>query len=153
MTDSELVALVGAVNEAGRQGNRLYETLAERFRPLVGKQVLKKDGTVMEKYKELLPEMPLMPSLVHICRESSIYSLMWRVRTTAFIPGTSDHQQHSLTVYVARISNGVLTEINDHPRFKVDYDFEEVKEAQAKVKSAKKRLEDAEAELYPFPPW
>jgi len=144
-----LTANVRAVNRANEYGATLYRTLAELFRPLVGTQVLKKDGTLLAKIKALLPELPCTAAL-HVYKHGSECGLAWVVKTSEMIGDTCSCVYHESTVYVGDLQAGVLTAISTPFQGRTNYSVSEVEKARKRYEEARQAAEEARNALYPF---
>lgn len=152
--NSALDAKVKAVNLANQRGIELYKKLVEIFRPLIGKQVLKANDTLMKKYTDLLPKWPYLAleTNVTIYRYSSAYSLVWVVKACISDnptgPGIAHYAEAS--VYIGSIRDGVLVEISSPFEARTDYNAADVEAAREKYRIAKKASDDAFSALHPF---
>ena len=66
--------------------------------------------------------------------------------------GSESHSSHDGTVYIGRISNGILTELMNFPEssYRTDRTVAEVTALREKVRQAKAALSKAQSELSPF---
>src|SRR5581483_4429100 len=97
-----LKAKVKAVNAAHKHAIVLHQALTEVFRPLVGQQVLKATGDLLQKVEKLLPPNLTQVGLfgLHVYRHRSDYSLAWTVKTCEQIEGAGSCLYYEHTVYV-----------------------------------------------------
>lgn len=145
--ESILKARVTGVNRAHVYASQLSVTLSEIFRPLVEQKLFKVDGTLLEKYKKLLPEFPNTVSL-HVYKHTSDYSLAWGVKTCEEVEGIAYY--YEVIVYVGNMLNGVLVDISAPFKGRTDYTPEEITTKRETYCQAKKACDDAQSALYPF---
>jgi hypothetical protein len=147
-----LAARVRIVNRAHTVANELAAVLKQRFAPLVGKKVEKAGGQILEKYKNLLPEMPNDHNLM-VYKHASNYSLAWTVKASETVPvqGHGHAYYYEVTFYVGDMQGDVLTGITKHETaFRTDWTVEEVLGNREAFKVAQKAFEEARSALYPF---
>jgi hypothetical protein len=156
MNTERLAAKVRAVNAANKIANELYLLLKTNFEPLLGKPILKQDGSLLAKYDHLKPAHDFMRGENAgqvIYRLSSKYSLAWCVKTCEQIEGTCTCLYHEVVVYVGDLTGTVLAKMSnpqhDHKR-RTDYTAEEIIGLREKYEAAKKVADDAQSALYPF---
>lgn len=158
--DSELSAKVAARNEVNALANRSFPDAVEALRPFIGQKVCKVDGSLMEKIKKALPPtMSANGSEAHSWYSTGHgYNLVLNVKTAACSKGkgwTQSNQYQTAhyaesTVYLAHLSNGVLTGLYDAPNFKTDYSEEFVRDARQEVERADKARRAAESKIHHF---
>lgn len=150
---SALAAKVAAVNSANAYANEIFPLLVIALAPFVGQQVEKAAGGLLEKVKRVLPLFPNTVAL-SVYRNLSNYSLAWTVRTCA---GYGEHScvYHETTVYIAKLSGGVLEPWDGAPfePFRTDYTEAEVLTLRAANEAAKRAASAAASALYPFGEW
>lgn len=144
----DLKAYIVATNKANQYANELYEQLAPIFTPLVGLKIEKVNGSLLEKYKTLLPQFPNTPSF-RIFRHFSEYNLAWNVEVME--KGNNSWETATDILYLADIKNHVLTRLYEHPQLRTNYTYEEIQHKQEIYKQLKKDLQQAKQDLYPFP--
>ena len=145
-----LEAKVGAVNRANDAANRWGPVLRESVRPFVGAQVVKKAGGLLDKVKKALPTLP-NDAWLQVYRHVSDYSLAWTFKSCVMIGETHGCLYHEVTVYVGKLSHGVLTELESSEfKGRTDYTVDEVLQKRAAYESAKKAADDARSNLHPF---
>ena len=148
-----LAARVRAVNRANEFGRGLFVALTNIFEPLVGQKILKADGTLLEKFKKLLPPLPCTDGL-HVYRHSSNYSLAWTVKTCEQIKDTHNCVYHEVVVYVGDLRGQLLEKLVTHQfdekTYRTDYTADEVKAKRAAYDEAKRLADEARSALYPF---
>ncbi len=156
MSSAKLEARVKAVNKANAYALELYNTLVPIFEPLVGTQILKVDGTLMQKVKNKLPELP-NTAWLSVHRMSSSYSLTYVVKVTEYVKSEiahhSDHHISSETyVQIGELKDGTLEKMAAacNSRGRTDYTAEEVEAKRAAYVEAKKALDAAQSALCPF---
>ena len=142
-----LAAKVRAVNAANNKANELYPLLKESLFPFLGKQVLKKDGTILEKVKKALPILPKNTNSMMIHQNCTRYSLVWKVKTCTFGDCCANHET---TVYVGVLSDGILTNFENWVEMKTNYTVEEIENYRAKYEELKSALNHISGKLYPF---
>lgn len=140
-----LPTMVNAVNQAHKYANELHKTLTDIFKNFVGQKVITKEGKLVAKIN--LPSLPCTPSL-HVFKESSNYSLVYKVRT--FVCDTNGSSTYETAVYIGRISDGFLTELCDYEECKDNYTLEQVKALIESYQEKQKAAEQAKSLLYPF---
>lgn len=144
----KLAAKVKSLNACNVEAMKWHSVLVEIFRPLVGKPILKADGSLLAKYKALLPEFPCSPSF-HVWRHSSNYSLAWTVRV-----GVSEAEHtwsfSDVTVYIGDLNGAVLADLKPSPQFRTDYTVLEVELLRIDFKKKQDAFENARSALYPF---
>lgn len=145
--DKVLAARVKGVNRAHDYANKLYARLVPTFKPMVGTKIFKVDGTLLQKIKEQLPELPCTPGL-HVHKNSSDYSLSFSVRTSEDVNGLAYY--HSVSVYIGDVRNGVLEKIANPHEFRTDFTVEEIAEKRTKYNLAKQAYDNAKSALFPF---
>lgn len=148
MRAMRLVAKVKAVNRAHEYAHKLYAQLVPIFKPLVGQKILKADGTLLAKYDKLLPELPCFGNL-RVYRHKSDYSLGWTISTDET---DSPHTclYYDVTVYIGRLSRGVLESIEEPFNGRTDYTVEEVDQKRAAYTEAQKVADACKSALHPF---
>lgn len=150
MADEKLVAKVKAVNRANEEASKMFPLLAESLKPFLGKQVIKKEGGLLEKVKKVLPALPNDVRL-QVFRHTLSCSLAWTVKTCEMIGQTHTCLYHEVTVYVGELDRGVLVRFESHPfNGRTDYTAEEVESLRAQYAAAKKLADIARNNLHPF---
>jgi len=155
-THNDLVAKVKAVNMANAYANELLAKLTEFFRPYVGKDILKNDGSLLAKIKGAMPDFP-SDNDMSVYFHTSPYSLAWTVITCVSSPRQEDYSiavYHETTVYIGDIQGKTLTKLcesyQDKPDFRSDYTVEEVLRDREEAKVAKEAYDKAKGKLYLF---
>ena len=143
-----LACRVVAVNNAYKYANTLYDFLAEKFLPLVGKKILKADGQLLAKYEVKLPSS-MSRATFTTYRISSDYSLVWRVSACEFMP-PGGCMYHSVSVYIGSLDSSILTGISPPPAYRVDYTVDEIVALREAYKIAQNLVDKAKSALYPF---
>lgn len=137
-----------AVNATNKLALEFYPKLAAAFRPLIGKKILKADGTFLEKYKGLLPELPNTPSM-RVYRYSSDYSLIWRAECTAWVG--NNHSSHTVSMYIGELTGDILKEIVPFVEDRrTDWTTEEVVKMVEDMEVKRQAYEDARSPCYLF---
>lgn len=151
---NKLEANVDAVNRAHAYANYIDPILRAIFEPFVGQKILKQDGTLMEKYRKLVPAFENTNSLC-VFKRSTDYSLAWTVRTCSIYPESSHHSAfyYEITVYICDINGAVLSGMcATRPDAKADYKVEDIQKIRQEVKEAEKALDAIKRKLGPFTP-
>lgn len=147
--EEKLACKVGAVNRANAYSKEIYALLNPIFTPLVGKQILKVDGSLLAKYAALVPKFEYSTDL-HVYRQRSDYSLAWVVKTCEPLPPGSC-MYHEAVVYIGDLRGQTLEKLSIHPfDLRSDYTVEEITQKRLNFERAKKELQEARSELYPF---
>ncbi len=149
MNANYLKAKIEAVNEANAYAADLYTILSARFAPLVGKKILKADGTLLAKYADLAADLPCEVR-VSVYRNVSNYTLGWTVKTCVSVP-PHGCVYHETTVYIGNLTNhDTLKSIVEPAEYRIDYTAAEVIAKRVALKNARQAMETARTELYPF---
>ena len=139
---------VQAVNAANKMALELYPKLVEVFQPLVGKKILKADGTILEKYKKLMPELPNTPSMM-VYRYSSDYNLIWKVDAKVWVD--ERYNSHEVSIYVGELTGDTLKAITlPVEERRTDWTTEEVVKLVEDMEAKKKVYEDARSKCWLF---
>lgn len=146
-----LAAKVAAVNAANEAANELRPVLLATFAPFMGQKILKTDGTLLEKVRKIVPELPGTVAL-SVYRHSTSYSLVYYVKTCH---GYGEHScvYHEAAVYVGELDGATLKPlppVNPQPNFRTDYTEAEIFDLRQKCKAAKEAARAAESALFPF---
>lgn len=151
--ENTLAARVKAVNAANAYAMKLYPVLMDFFRPLLGQQILKVDGTLLKKIEAAMPAFPdsgVSQNRLHVYRNTSDYSLAWTVKTCESIEGASSCVYHEIAVYVGGLSGGTLKDFYAPPDLRSDYKVEDVKAARAAYEAAQRTADNLKSALHPF---
>ncbi len=147
---NELAAQVRAVNRANDYANKLYPTLAAFFRPLIGDKVTKSDGSLLQKFEKLLPEMPHTRE-VTVYYHRSDYSLAWTVKTCENVEQAETCVYHEVTVYVCDLRNGRIEKMSNHfGALRTDYTVEEIESKRENCRILEKAYSAAKSALDGF---
>jgi hypothetical protein len=148
-SDDKLAAKVEVVNFVNIQAKFMYSRLVQFFTPLVGSLVCKKDGGLLAKVEKQLPK-GLFPntSIFRIYRHSSEYHLAWTVWVSKSVNGCVG--SHDVTVYVGRLTDGVLMELCESFVGRMDWTPREVVAKREAYWAAKRAAEDFKEAFYPF---
>lgn len=149
MSEAALNAKVKAVNHAHEVAHEVYRRFREALQPYLGQNVTKKDGTLLKKVADKMPEFPHQHDLM-VYRNSSDYTLSWTVKTNEHIEGTHGCLYYERTVYIADIRDGVIEKFYDDFEARTDYTADEIKEKRAAFDKAEKALQEAKSALWPF---
>ncbi len=146
----ELPQKVQAVNTANKYGiERVYPEMLAALLPFTGKAVFKVTGGYFQKVANVLPEFDHRYNL-NVTRYNSDYSIMYQVFASVQVPNTTHTVSHTASVYVAKLSNGAITEFYDPPDFRCDYDVEQVKNQIVEYNRLKELAERAKSGLHNF---
>ncbi len=145
--NANLAAKVTAVNNANSFANDIAPKLAEAFKPLVGKKIVKADGSLLAKYTDLVPKFPCN-GVVTVYRHRSAYRLAWVVKWCATAAGIAHYAE--AYVYVGELKGDILTKIDEPDNLPHAYTVEKIEKARADYKVAKAAAEAALANLHPF---
>ena len=149
-----LEAKVIAHNRANEVANELHPKLVEIFEPYLGQKITKKDGGLLKKIADQLPESryhDAYPSpTVMFYLNNSNYSLSFTVKTCAQILDSHGCVYAESTVYVGRFQDGEFSEITPLDTKRTDYNADEVTQLREAYKVAERAARDAESKLYPF---
>ena len=147
--DATLTAKVIAVNKANAKANDLYDTLTNIFSPLVGKRVVKFDGTLIRSVEKLIPK-PLDGDGIYVSNNSGGVRLEWRVQASEQIEGKGYAVYHRAKVLVGWLRHDTLDSISLPNKLRTDYTVEEVQD-KLKAYLADKIIADTRLEaLKPF---
>jgi hypothetical protein len=147
--EDRLKARVRAVNAANLYAAELYKKLVAVFEPFVGQKILKADGTLLAKIEPLVKalNLPNTPKL-SVYRHSSDYSLAWTVKTSEWTQEYTVY--HEVVVYIGDLGLQTLKGITPPYDHAFNYTAEDVAAKRKAYEAAKKVMEDARSELYPF---
>lgn len=144
----ELAAKVAAVNLAHKAANELHPVLAEYFRPLVGQTITKKDGTLLERIKKLLPKFNISPN-ISVFGSGSRYSLSFTIKTVMNY-GTHFCTYYEVNLFIGNMRNGVLTDMEAVIERPTNYTVEDVLEKRAAAKRALTAYHEARSDCDVF---
>lgn len=153
---SQLEAQVAAWNKVNARANELAVTLADAFRPLLGKKIIVNGGGLMEKYKHLCPPRQNAISEVGVdaCHSNNLFSLHWHVKASERYfnaRGDTFTCYAETSVSVGRIADHILTEVETPcTDRRTDYTADEVRRLREEVEAAEKAFHQAENALSPF---
>lgn len=142
-----LEADVKARNRANAYAHQLYKDLVEVFTPLVGQNILKKDGTLRKFVK--LPDFPNSQTDLMVYKDIGDYSLAFVVKTKEPC-GEFSYLYREAVVYVGSLQDGVLVELSSPFTGRTDYTVQEIESKRQVYKAAKKIADDARDDLFPF---
>ena len=150
---SALAAKVAAVNMAHEYANELRPILLAAFAPYVGQKILKTDGTLLQKVRETLPELPSHAGL-SVFRRSESYSLVYTVKTCVSY-GEHSCTYHEVSLYLYRFDGVTLAPWNgcQWENLRTDHTEAEVFALRQANTAAKEAASRAAAALYPFGEW
>lgn len=147
-----LTARVKVMNGANKIANEMYVILAKKFAPLVGKKILKADGTLMAKYADLEPpangDSQGFES-VRYYRDSSRYALGWSVYVCCKF-AEDERQTAERIIRVGELAGDVLKNICEPPAHPTNYTVEDVLAKRERFRIAEKEYNEAKSALFPF---
>jgi hypothetical protein len=152
----KLEAEIHAVNLANFYGEKLSKLLVEFFTPLVGQKILKKDGSLLEKLIEKLPEFPPIKgnpgqhehATITTYKDSSKYNLSWYVKVCQpLLPNSCVYR--TVCVYVGELDNCVLKSMYEST-WKYDYKLEEVISKIKAYEEAQSLADNLKIAVHPF---
>lgn len=152
----KLLGTIAAVNAAHAEALRLFPILSAIVAPWVGHKILKVDGTLLEKYRRQIPDLPNTPTL-HVYRRSSDYNLIWMAKASGVTSG-DPKGLHTVCYYECPIPVGVLDRgildrvYPDAPAYRTDYTYHGVVALQAQYKAAQAEADRLANALCPFTP-
>ncbi len=149
MSTSALPAHVKAVNRAHTIANHLQPLLQAAVKPWIGKQIYKIDGSLFAKFEKSLDGLLPNDSKVITYRYRSEYSLMWIVKVSE-PTGDCGCLYYEASMYIGKVSKGVLESLCDLHHYREDFTVEEVQARRNAYEAAKKALLAATSDLYPF---
>jgi len=155
-----LAARCAAFNRANTEANRLAPLYLAALAPFVGKQVIKAAGGFLEKVKAVFPKTahPDTPGRADGCTvwESSGagYSLTFTVKTCELSASRSPDCQignyAEACVYVAELSNGVLTKLCPLQPRRTDYSPDQIAALRKEAERTREAARNAESACHPF---
>jgi hypothetical protein len=155
------LARVQAINLCAMFHNIFLKTLQDNFAPHVGEKILKVDGTLLEKFKKLMPKIEDYKELaslkdaratLHFYRLNSDYSLGLCVRVDVFHDDRvgGNHESFESTAYVGDLRGQILEKLSLPSWHKSDYSPEEIF-AQFKIaEELAEKARQAESVMSPF---
>lgn len=149
MNTRNLNAKVKAVNKVNALYNEYGPKLIAFFTPYIGMAVFKKEGDLLQKIRNTLPNMPSEMNR-QVWFSKSNYTLNFGVRATA--PDDDGHgcTSHEATIYVGEIRDGILNKMMEFEPRRADYTFEEIVALREDCETKKAAYEKAKDKLYPF---
>jgi hypothetical protein len=152
--ETSLDAKVQAQNTAAFIANELYPVFRAIFEPMVGKKVLKADGTLLAKVEEQLPKIQNI-SGVHVYRQSTqqnlYWSLCWAVKVSCTVKNSPFCVYQETFIPVGALDDGVLVELFDETdKKRDDYDVNEIRQLQEVYRVKMEEARQAERALNPF---
>lgn len=155
------LARVQAINLCAMFHNIFLKTLQDSFAPHVGEKILKVDGTLLEKFKKLMPKIEDykdLPSLkdaratIHFYRLNSDYSLGLCIRIDVFHDDKvgGNHESFECTAYVGDLRGQVLEKLNTPNWHKSDYTSVEIFTQFKIAEELAEKARQAESALFPF---
>ncbi len=146
---NKLIAKVRAVNAANAYANELYEKLKDVFVNFIGDRIEKANGELFEKVKKCLPKFINTHNL-SVYRHMGNYALVYVVKSCEMIPSEESCIYHETSLYVGEMRDGVLVKLCSSPNNRIDYTVNNVREKRLEYEKAKKIMDAAKNELYPF---
>lgn len=152
-TANEMAAQIKANNKANKIAGEVYEVLAAFFTPLVGKKIIKVDGSLMGKIKAELPALDFGAGVTVVRDSRNGSNLVWTVQVCEKVQTPAGWRDAgsvygSATVYVGSMPADVLTEMAKPVTRRTDLAIEEVNTLLADYEAKKKIADQAESALY-----
>ena len=149
--ETSLDAKVQAQNTAAFIANELYPVFRAIFEPMVGKKVLKADGTLLAKVEEQLPKIQNI-SGVHVYRQNSVFcTLCWVVKVSCAVKGSPFWEHKEVYITTGLIDGVVLGKLFDEiDKKRDDYDVNEIRRLQEVYRVKMEEARQAEQALNPF---
>lgn len=144
---TQLQAKIEARNIVNAEHNRLLPLLRAAFAPLVGKKVLKADGTLLGALKGIVP--PCSPAILNSYKLNSNYSLAFVVRACVHDVGNVCAYEEA-TIYVGNLNGNILESLIDPQYLPYDYSEAQVLAVRERVRQAREALSKAESALSGF---
>ncbi len=144
--ERKLNAKVKAVNRAHSRANVVALELHEFFKPYVGQEVLKVDGTFFAKIK--VPQYENTNSTM-IYRSANQYTLNWVVKTSEQ-DSENTCMYYEVGVYVAELDRKFLVKLLEPQTLRCDYTLEEITEKRNIHKELRRQADAAKSALWPF---
>ncbi len=148
-TENKIRAKVQARNLSSRAVMETYNQLVEIFRPLVGQQITKKNGTLLEKIKKTLPELE-SGNRLSIYFDKSDYSLKWACKACVMIQDGCSCVYDEQDAYIGHLVEGVLGTIQEPEIYRTDWTVEEVTAKIEAVGQKERELREAKSALCGF---
>ena len=147
---AELAAKIAARNRCNKAANELYPRLAEIFRPMVGKKVVKVDGDLVYGCRTNDLRSVLDVPGCHVYRYCSVYSLMWCVKCSENIVGQSGCVYQEASVYVASLSGQICEKIDEWTDLKTDYNLDDLVAKIDAAELAREEYDRVKGLTFPF---
>lgn len=151
---SDLHARVTAANRVFKRANELHAVLTEIFRPYVGKQVLKADGSLLAKIREQIPNLD--SDKVSVVRDSNSYSLRWECKSSENVACETYCRYFRASFTVGHFGSRhdgtahTLTELVGPPQYREDWTAEEIVAAREEAKRLQRLADDAKSKYHLF---
>jgi hypothetical protein len=146
--DYELAIAIDARNAVNAYANDGKRQLLEFFRPLVGKQIIKNDKSLLDRVKKQMPKLPWTMDR-HCHHQTSEYMLYFEF----FVRVDRNGQSYSETqgIRVGQIANQILVSVNeDDEPFVTDYNVDVIRELRRLAREAEKVASEAKGKCCPF---
>lgn len=144
---TQLQAKIEARNIVNAEHNRLLPLMRAAFAPLVGKKVLKVDGTLLGTLKDVVPACS--PVILNSYKLGSNYSLAFVVRACVSDTGNVCAYDEA-TIYVGNLNGQNLESLIEPQYLPTGYTEQQILDARKAVKEAKEVLSRAESKLASF---
>lgn len=144
---TQLQAKIEARNIVNAEHNRLLPLMRAAFAPLVGKKVLKVDGTLLGTLKDVVPACS--PAILNSYKLNSNYSLAFVVRACVSDVGNVCAYDEA-TIYVGNLDGQNLASLIEPQPLPVGYTEAQVLAARAELREAQEALRKAESKLASF---
>jgi hypothetical protein len=118
---------------------------------MVGKKVLKADGTLLAKVEEQLPKIQNIPG-VQVYRQNGVFcTLWWVVKVRCDVKDKQFCVHQETFIPVGALDDGVLVELFDETdKKRDDYDVNEIRQLQEVYRVKMEEARQAERALSPF---
>jgi hypothetical protein len=145
---ARLTAKVKAVNQANKYAKTLHATLTSKFRPLVGHTIRKSNGSLLQRYADLIPILPNRPTFraYYLSLDSR---LVWSVHASVSVG--DELGSYTTEVCVGRLNGKFLCALTpDPPDRRDDYTVNEIVKLCTGCRAAEAAYNMARAALQPF---
>jgi hypothetical protein len=145
---ARLEAKVKAINNAHAYAVALSKLMLPAYEPLIGLDIFKADGTLLQKIDKRLPPVPESPQ-ISVWRDTGRYSIRYVVKAVEQV----DHHTctyYEISVYIAHVSGAIIEKLYDPTDLRSDYTAEEINGKREAYKQAQQLADAAKSALWPF---
>lgn len=151
--NTPLEGKVAAQNRVNQLAMDCYAKAIEPLKQFVGQKILKVDGSLLEKVKKALPELPVLQCnrIFYTCQHG--YNLRIAIDESIYAmrrSGVGGTYYVEASAYLCNIRDGVLTELYPKPELRTDYTHEEILMARKDLETAKAAMSLAQSRLQGF---